>query len=68
MNNDFNTDDCNGHGTHVSGTVGSTTYGVAKKVTLHALRVVDCVGPVPSRTRLRRSTMWLRAKTSGRPW
>ncbi|PYQ17400.1 MAG: serine protease [Acidobacteria bacterium] len=37
-------DDCNGHGTHVSGTVGGTTYGVAKQVTLVAVRVLDCNG------------------------
>ena len=36
--------DCNGHGTHVSGTVGGTTYGVAKGVTLKAVRVLDCGG------------------------
>lgn len=36
--------DCNGHGTHVAGTVGGTTYGVAKQVTLHAVRVLDCSG------------------------
>lgn len=38
------TTDCNGHGTHVSGTVGGTTYGVAKQVTLHPVRVLDCSG------------------------
>lgn len=37
-------DDCNGHGTHVAGTVGGTTYGVAKQVTLHAVRVLNCSG------------------------
>jgi subtilisin family serine protease len=37
-------DDCNGHGTHVSGTVGGTTYGVAKKVQLIGVRVLDCGG------------------------
>ena len=36
--------DCNGHGTHVSGTVGGATYGVAKNVSLVAVRVLDCNG------------------------
>lgn len=36
--------DCNGHGTHVSGTVGGATYGVAKDVNLVAVRVLDCSG------------------------
>ncbi|MFC7244024.1 S8 family peptidase [Catellatospora aurea] len=37
-------DDANGHGTHVAGTVGGTTYGVAKGVTLVAVRVLDAEG------------------------
>jgi subtilisin family serine protease len=37
-------DDCNGHGTHVAGTVGGSTYGVAKNVHLVAVRVLDCAG------------------------
>jgi subtilisin family serine protease len=37
-------DDCNGHGTHVSGTIGGATYGVAKSVRLVAVRVLDCAG------------------------
>jgi subtilisin family serine protease len=37
-------DDCNGHGTHVSGTVGGTSYGVAKGVALVGVRVLDCGG------------------------
>jgi aqualysin 1 len=36
--------DCNGHGTHVAGTVGGTKYGVAKNVRLVAVRVLDCGG------------------------
>ncbi len=37
-------EDCNGHGTHVSGTIGAATYGVAKGVSLHGVRVLSCVG------------------------
>ena len=37
-------DDCNGHGTHVAGTVGGATYGVAKGVALVAVRVLNCLG------------------------
>jgi subtilisin family serine protease len=36
--------DCNGHGTHVAGTVGGSTYGVAKAVRLYAVRVLSCSG------------------------
>jgi subtilisin family serine protease len=36
--------DCNGHGTHVAGTIGGATYGVAKDVRLVAVRVLDCEG------------------------
>ncbi|PYQ50379.1 MAG: peptidase S8, partial [Acidobacteria bacterium] len=39
-----NGQDCNGHGTHVSGTVGGATYGVAKGVALVAVRVLNCSG------------------------
>ena len=36
--------DCQGHGTHVAGTVGSSTYGVAKSAALVSVRVLDCNG------------------------
>jgi subtilisin family serine protease len=44
VGNDNDATDCNGHGTHVAGTVGGETYGVAKDVTLVAVRVLDCGG------------------------
>src|SRR5438132_478987 len=37
-------EDCNGHGTHVAGTVGGVTFGVAKGVSLHGVRVLGCAG------------------------
>ncbi len=40
----YGTNDCNGHGTHVAGTVGGSTYGLAKSVTLVPVRVLDCNG------------------------
>lgn len=36
--------DCQGHGTHVAGTVGSKNFGIAKKVSLHAVKVMNCQG------------------------
>jgi len=36
--------ECHGHGTHVAGIVGSSTYGVAKQASLHSVRVLDCQG------------------------
>jgi subtilisin family serine protease len=38
------TTDCNGHGTHVAGTLAGATYGVAKSATLVPVRVLDCSG------------------------
>jgi len=37
-------DDCDGHGTHVAGSIGGSTYGVAKGVQLVSVRVLDCAG------------------------
>ncbi|SCK07562.1 S8 family peptidase [Streptomyces sp. WMMB 322] len=36
--------DCNGHGTHVAGTIGGSTYGVAKGVQLRGVKVLNCAG------------------------
>ena len=39
-----NGQDCHGHGTHVAGTIGGATYGLAKSVGLTAVRVLNCAG------------------------
>jgi subtilisin family serine protease len=44
INDGNGTNDCHGHGTHVAGTVGGATYGVAKGVKLIAVRALDCSG------------------------
>ncbi len=44
VDNDYDASDCDGHGTHVSGTVGSRDYGVARNVTLIGVRVLNCQG------------------------
>src|SRR5215475_9710375 len=44
INDGNGSNDCHGHGTHVAGTVGGSTYGVAKNVRLFAVRVLDCSG------------------------
>jgi subtilisin family serine protease len=44
VDGDADASDCNGHGTHVAGTVGGETHGVAKDVNLVAVRVLDCAG------------------------
>lgn len=44
VDDDNDATDCNGHGTHVAGTVGGAEWGVAKGVTLVAVRVLDCEG------------------------
>jgi len=41
---DSNNTDCNSHGTHVAGTIGSASYGVAKGVRLHAVKMMNCAG------------------------
>ncbi len=52
--------DCNGHGTHVAGTVGGSTYGVAKGVLLRAVRVGTC-GSSLSTSDIVEGIDWVRA-------
>jgi serine protease len=42
INDGQNTNDCQGHGTHVAGTIGGATFGVAKDVRLYSVRVLGC--------------------------
>lgn len=42
--NPQDTNDCNGHGTHVASTAAGTVYGVAKKATVYPVRVLNCMG------------------------
>jgi subtilisin family serine protease len=44
INDGNGTNDCNGHGTHVAGTIGGSTFGVAKAVRLIPVRVLACNG------------------------
>lgn len=59
--------DCNGHGTHVAGTIGGSRYGVAKRVHLVAVRVLDCQGRGTAAT-VQRGLDWVLADhRSGQP-
>ncbi|MGP3969650.1 S8 family peptidase [Streptomyces sp. 6N223] len=44
VNDGRNGEDCNGHGTHVAGTAGGETYGVAPGTRLVSVRVLGCDG------------------------
>jgi aqualysin 1 len=44
INDGEGTEDCHSHGTHVAGTIGGRTYGVAKSVQLVPVRVMNCSG------------------------
>jgi subtilisin family serine protease len=55
--------DCNGHGTHVAGTVGGATYGVAKGVRLRGVRVFTCSGSSANSTIIA-GIDWVRANAA----
>ncbi|WP_170288362.1 S8 family serine peptidase [Marilutibacter maris] len=48
VNDGRGTNDCHGHGSHVAGILGGSTWGVAKGVTLHPVRTYDCHGDTGS--------------------
>jgi subtilisin family serine protease len=64
VDNDLDATDCNGHGTHVAGTVGGTTYGVAKNVQLVGVRTLNCNGS-GSTSGVIAGVDWVTANASG---
>jgi subtilisin family serine protease len=54
-----------GHGTHVAGTIGSVTYGVAKKTKLYAVKVLDASGSVSRSARLVTSSLTIEGYLCG---
>jgi subtilisin family serine protease len=56
--------DCNGHGTHVAGTIGGDTWGVAKDVSLVPVRVLDCKGS-GSNSGVIAGVDWVRTSAAG---
>ncbi|GAA2777896.1 S8 family peptidase [Saccharopolyspora taberi] len=65
VDDDATTQDCNGHGTHVAGTVGGEDHGVAKDVSLVAVRVLGCDGTAPDSVALA-GLDWI-AKNAAKP-
>ena len=55
--------DCHGHGTHVAGTIGATTWGVAKAVRLRGVRVLGCTGS-GSTSGIIRALDWVRVNAT----
>jgi subtilisin family serine protease len=58
--------DCNGHGTHVAGTIGGQYYGVAKNVALFPVRVLDCDGNGVD-SKIIAGMDWIKANHSSNP-
>ncbi len=64
IDNDAVANDCNGHGTHVAGTVGGAKYGVAKGVKLVGVRVLNCQG-TGSYAAIIKGVDWVTANATG---
>ncbi|GLT19410.1 alkaline serine protease [Vibrio zhanjiangensis] len=64
VDNDNDTTDCHGHGTHVAGTIGGSQYGVAKNVNIVGVRVLSCQGS-GSNSGVIGGVNWVAANASG---
>ncbi|RSD31301.1 S8 family peptidase [Vibrio pectenicida] len=64
VDNDNDSTDCNGHGTHVAGTIGGNQYGVAKNVNIVGVRVLSCRGS-GSNSGVIGGVNWVAANASG---
>ncbi|GHX85069.1 alkaline serine exoprotease A precursor [Vibrio cholerae] len=64
IDNDNDASDCQGHGTHVAGTIGGAQYGVAKNVNLVGVRVLGCDGS-GSTEAIARGIDWVAQNASG---
>ncbi len=64
IDNDNDASDCQGHGTHVAGTIGGAQYGVAKNVNLVGVRVLGCDGS-GSTEAIARGIAWVAQNASG---
>lgn len=67
VDNDATANDCDGHGTHVAGTLGSEYYGVAQGVDIVGVRVLDCDGFAPSANTIIQGVEWVVNNHSGGP-
>ena len=55
------TEDCNGHGTHVSGTIAGTTYRVDKSAVIDTVRVLNCLGQEARNSAIIEGLSWIAA-------
>jgi subtilisin family serine protease len=61
------TGDCNSHGTHVSGTIAGTNYGVAKNTRIVPVRVLDCAGQLGTTSLIVQGLDWIRSHHQSNP-
>ncbi len=58
------TTDCQGHGSHVAGTIGGSTYGIAKQAILHSVKVYGCAGEPATEDQVVTAMDWVAANAT----